>query len=222
MRRVSNVQHCWGPQGSGVAAKPPLQASSVLLPQGSGGDSALVTDKPPAADLPPDTRPPVRDQCLWPGFKLGARCCPRAGSRSCQPPAPRPRNLILCSELPAGDHPQDRGQETEGTWVGTSASPPPLVVAFCDPPPPSCGAQCLSAGRVGCGHLAVPGGEERLQARSAGLQCSSLPSADLPACQLAVGLSHARQPCSSAPGKPVPGPTHLASGQGGPRAELGV
>lgn len=119
------MQHCWGPQGSGVAAKPPLQASSVLLPQGPGGDSALVTDKPPAADLPPDTRPPVRDHCLWPGSKLGARCCPRAGSRSCQPPPPRPRNLIRCSELPAGDRPQDRGQEAEGTWVGASASPPP-------------------------------------------------------------------------------------------------
>ena len=47
-----------------------------------------VTDKPPAADLPPDTRPPMRDHCLWLGFELSARCCPRAGSRPCQPPAP--------------------------------------------------------------------------------------------------------------------------------------
>lgn len=213
------MRSCWGPQGSGWPPRPPCRPAVCCC---LGDQRGLGTGhrQAPAAGLPPDTRPPVRDHHLWPGFELGGKCRPRAGLRSCQPPSSRPRNLILCSELPAGDRPQDRGQETEGTWAGTSASPPPRVVAFCDPP--SCGAQCLPAGLVGCGHLAMPGGEERLQARSAGLQYSSLPSADLPACQLAVGLAHARQPCSSALGKPVPSPMHLASGQGGPRAELGV
>lgn len=46
MKRVSDVLPRWGPQGSGVATKPPLQASSVMLPQGPGGDAASVQTSP--------------------------------------------------------------------------------------------------------------------------------------------------------------------------------
>lgn len=124
---------------------------------------------------------------------------------------PRPRNLILF-QLPAGDRPTSRSAESDLSFALHSGWP--LGPLAC------CGASAHPAGAwVGCGHLAVPGGEERLQARPAGLQRSPRPSMT-PACQLAVSLTHAHQPCSSAPGKPVSWPhaPHLWAGRPQSRA----
>lgn len=112
--------------------------------------------------------------------------------------SPHPWNLIFCFKPPLGCVPRTRGQETEGHggWdiLASTSSKDGSLLCF-----PSCVAQRLPRRSSRQQTPAVPGWRgEAGGTFIARLQHSPLPSANLPACQMAISLPpSASQTCSS-------------------------
>lgn len=126
----------------------------------------------------------------WPKATTGRLLSP--------PSSPHPWNLIFCFKPPLGCVPRTRGQETEGHvgWdiLASTSSKDGSLLCF-----PSCVAQCLPRRSSRQQTPAVPGWRgEAGGTFIAWLQRSPLPSANLPACHMAISLPPSvSQTCSS-------------------------